>query len=284
MKRIIDLRLTREPDLPLEAEQIRPDLLGGIGLAEIYALPLLYGNQTIEAGEFLRGEIRETEADKADKEGDSGVTLILRGDFRRVKRLGQGMKSGELIVEGPAGFHTGTEMSGGRIVIRGDAGDWLGAHMTGGVIHVHGNAGHWAGAAYRGKTQGMRGGTIIIHGGAGRMTGSKMRGGLIVVRGDCLEFPGYCMNAGTILVTGQSGRHIGSGMVRGTIIVREGHELLPTFYHNCTYLPSFWQLLRSYIETQGLELKGWDADCFFERYSGEALAGCKGEVLLCHTA
>jgi formylmethanofuran dehydrogenase subunit C len=281
MKRVIDLRLTRQPDLPLEAERLRPDLLAEISLAELYALPLLYGNQTVEAGEFLRGEIQE--AEKAEGK-TSDVTLILRGDFKRVKRLGQGMQSGELIVEGSAGFHTGTEMSGGRIVIRGDAGDWLGAHMTGGVIKVEGNAGHWIGAAYRGKTQGMRGGTIIVHGSAGRMTGSKMRGGLIAVRGDCLEFPGYCMNAGTILVAGHSGRHIGSGMLRGTIIVREGHKLLPTFYRNCTYQPPFWQLLLSYIEAQGLKLDGWDADCFFERYSGEALTGGKGEVLLRHTA
>ncbi|MDR1021189.1 MAG: formylmethanofuran dehydrogenase subunit C [Synergistaceae bacterium] len=278
MKRVIDLRLTRVPDLPLEADRLRPDSLAQAGLDELYALPLLYGNQTVAAGEFLRGEIQETE------EGASGVTLILRGDFKRVKRLGQGMQSGELIIEGPCGFHTGAEMGGGRITIRGDAGDWLGAHMTGGVIRVEGNAGHWVGASYRGKTQGMRGGAVIIHGNAGRMTGTKMRGGLIVVRGDCLEFPGYDMNAGTILIAGRSGRHIGSGMVRGTIIVRDGHSLLPTFYHNCAYKPSFWPLLRSYIEAQGLVLDGWGADCFFDRYSGEALTGCKGEVLLCHTA
>ncbi|MDR0648782.1 MAG: formylmethanofuran dehydrogenase subunit C [Synergistaceae bacterium] len=274
---MIDLRLTREPNLPLEAERLRPDSLEQTTLDEIYALPLLYGNQTAEAGEFLRGEIRET--------GDApGVSLILRGDFRRVKRLGQGMQSGELIIEGSCGFHAGAEMGGGRITIRGDAGDWLGAHMTGGVIRVEGSAGHWAGASYRGKTQGMRGGAIIIHGNAGRMTGTKMRGGLIVVNGDCLEFPGYDMNAGTILIAGHSGRHIGSGMVRGTIIVREGHDLLPTFYHDCTYQPPFWQLMRSYIETQGLVLDGWDVDCFFDRYSGEAMTGGKGEVLLCHTA
>ena len=275
--RVIDLRLTREPNLPLEAERLRPDSLEQTTLDEIYALPLLYGNQTAEAGEFLRGEIQET--------GDApGVSLILRGDFRRVKRLGQGMQSGELIIEGSCGFHTGAEMGGGRITIRGDAGDWLGAHMTGGVIRVEGSAGHWAGASYRGKTQGMRGGAIIIHGNAGRMTGTKMRGGLIVVNGDCLDFPGYDMNAGTILIAGRSGRHIGSGMVRGTIIVREGHDLLPTFYRDCTYQPPFWQLMRSYIEAQGLVLDGWDADCFFDRYSGEAMTGGKGEVLLCRTA
>jgi formylmethanofuran dehydrogenase subunit C len=278
MKRIVDLRLTREPQLPLEAECLRPDTLTNVSLEEIYALPLLYGNQTIEAGEFLRGDIKETEKD------GSGVTLILRGDFRRVKRLGQGMRCGELIVEGSAGFHTGAEMSGGRITIHGDAGDWLGAHMTGGVIQVRGNAGHWAGAAYRGKTQGMRGGAVIIHGNAGRMTGSKMRGGLIAVGGGCLEFPGYDMKAGTILLAGHSGRHVGSGMLRGTIILRERHELLPTFYYNCCYQPTFWRPLRSCVEAQGLGLDGWDADCLFERYSGEALTGGRGEILMRRSA
>jgi formylmethanofuran dehydrogenase subunit C len=253
---------------------LRPDTMAGLSLEEIYALPLLYGNEIVAAGEFLRGEVRDSEKEPP------GVTLILRGDFSRVKRIGQGMQSGEIIIEGPAGFHTGTEMAGGELTIRGDAGDWLGAHMTGGVIKVEGNAGHWAGAAYRGKTQGMRGGTIIIHGGAGRMTGSKMRGGLIAVGGDCLEFPGYYMNAGTILVAGRSGRHIGSGMLRGTIIMREGHELLPTFYHDCAYQPPFWPILLSYMERQGFAPDGWGAGCFFDRYSGEALSGGRGEILL----
>ena len=37
MKRTIDLRLRREPQLPLEAERLRPDLLADVSLAELYA-------------------------------------------------------------------------------------------------------------------------------------------------------------------------------------------------------------------------------------------------------
>jgi formylmethanofuran dehydrogenase subunit C len=273
MKQIISLRLKEQPQLPLEAEQLSPDKLENLSLEEILSLPLLYGNETVKAGQFLQGEISQAPGE--------GVTLILTGDFSRVKRLGQGMKSGDLIIEGPAGFHTGAEMSGGVLTIHGDAGDWLGAHMTGGLIRVMGNAGHHPGAAYRGKLQGMKGGAILIHGNAGRLAGAKMRGGLLAILGDCQDNPGYGMNAGTIIIGGTSGRHIGSCMIRGTIILLKNHDLLPTFYKNCIYQPTFWPVIHGYLTDLDFKVTECGPEAAFARYNGEALTGGKGEVLIC---
>lgn len=272
MKRVVTLTLKRQPDLPLEADALRPDNTLGRSLEEILALPLLYGNETVPAGDFLDGQVSEAEGE--------GECLVLQGDFSRVKRLGQGMTGGELIIDGPAGFHTGAEMAGGSIEVRGDAGDWLGAQMTGGRITVRGNAGHWACGAYRGNTLGMKGGQVFIHGNAGRMVSTKMRGGLVVIQGDCLESPAYEMKAGTLVIGGQSGRHIATGMVRGSVILLNDHKLLPVFYYNCRYQPSFWPLLQKSIAEQGIGLGLDYADGAFRRFTGDALAGGKGEILI----
>lgn len=270
MNHLIKLELIEQPQLPLEADCLSPDRLAELTLEDIYGLKLLYGNQEVHVGQFFRGEITEQAGED---------TLYLIGDLSRVKRIGQRMAAGRLIIDGDAGFHTGAEMSGGSMCVNGNAGDWLGAHMAGGSIVVSGNAGHWPGGAYRGKTQGMNGGSIFIHGNAGRMVGTKMRGGLIVVCGNSQEFAGYEMKAGTILLGAECGRHIGSGMLRGTIILMQTHQLLPTFYYNCEYKPTFWPLLAGFIKSQGVELR--DTEGLFGRYSGEALTGSKGEVLIC---
>ncbi len=272
MKTIVTLRLKQEPDLPVEAENLIPSHVGGKTPDEICALPLLYGNRDVCVGDFFTGEV-------ATGAGD-GVMLVLQGDLSRFKRIGQEMDGGELVIEGSVGFHAGAGMRSGKLIIRNDAGDWLGAHMRGGLIVVEGNAGHSIGAAYRGKTRGMNGGTILVHGNAGQMVGAKMRRGIIAVAGYCLDALGYHMNAGTILVNGATGRRIGAGMRRGTIILFSAAELIPTFYRNCDYLPAFWGLLHGELRACGFPMEAVRRNPVFTRYSGDAITGGKGEILL----
>jgi formylmethanofuran dehydrogenase subunit C len=272
MKTIVTLRLKQAPDLPVEAEILIPSNVDGKTLDTIYGLSMLYGNRTVPAGDFFEGEIGTDDGE--------GMTLVLKGDLSRFKRIGQEMDGGELVIEGDAGFHTGNGMRKGVIRIKGNAGDWLGAHMKGGLIVVDGNAGHFIGAAYRGKTKGMCGGTILIHGNAGRMLGAKMRRGIIAVAGCCLDALGYHMNAGTILVSGSTGRLIGAGMRRGTIILFSPATLLPTFYRDCDYHPLFWKLIHRELRACRFALDDRFYDCAFTRYSGDALTGGKGEILL----
>lgn len=274
MSELIYLQLKAEPALPVEAESITPDNLRGKSIQEIKKLPLWCGNAEETIGDYF-------EVQKEQAEGETETKVVLRGEFAKFKRLGQGMSFGELVIQGSVGFHTGALMRGGSLHIMGNAADWLGAHMEGGRITVEGNAGHFVGNAHRGKTQGMSGGMILIKGDAGQMVGSRMRRGLIAVMGNCGDALGFKMLAGTIFAGGQIGIRAGANMVRGTIILRQQPELLPAFYYNCRYAPVFWKMLCVELEHNGFALP---ADCkgaSLKRYSGDALTGAKGEVLIC---
>ena len=274
----ITLRLKEQPTIPVEAECITPDSLSGKNLAEIYSLPLWSGNRQQKLEDYF--EVSITELGVESPRLDS-LKVVLIGDLSRFKRIGQGMTSGEIEVQGSVGFHTGASMRGGMIRINGNAGDWLGAHMEGGLIIVAGSAGHFTGAAYRGLMQGMSGGTILIHGNAGQMVGSRMRRGLIAVGGNCGDVPGFKMVAGTVLIVGASGIRVGANMHRGTIILLQPSELLPSFYYNCAYRPGFWGLLYKELQQKGFNLPESYRGIQFKRYSGDAQKGGKGEILLC---
>lgn len=280
----ITLRLKEEPPLPVEAESISPENLQGKTLAEIRRLPLWSGNRSYRLEDYFEAEISGP-ANQAGalSRGADLPKVVLEGDLSRFKRLGQEMCAGEMEIQGSVGFHAGAEMRGGILRIKGNSGDWLGAHMEGGQILVEGSAGHFVGAAYRGKTQGMKGGSILIRGNAGQMAGSRMRRGLLAVGGNCGDAAGFKMLAGTLLVAGTSGIRPGSNMLRGTIIFLQPVKLMPTFYYNCSYRPSFWGLLVQALRSKGFALPEWANEASFRRYSGDANQGGKGEILLCQS-
>lgn len=292
MLRVITLKLKEEPNLPVEAEIINPDHLADKSIAEIGELKLLYGNQQRKIADFFDITEKE-EKQKSQKQNDfngeitnntsecSNIKIILQGNLSRFKRLGQGMTSGEMRIEGPVGFHTGAKMRGGLLHIIGEAGDWLGAEMEDGKIIVEGSAGHYLGSAYRGNVQGMRGGMILIYGSAGQMAGSRMRRGIIAIRDDCGDNPGYAMLAGTLLIGGNAGIRIGANMIRGTIILLNQAELLPTFYYNCTCQLAVWGMLYRELQSQGFKLADSYESCLLKRYSGDGNEGAKGEILIC---
>ena len=275
----VRLTLRTSPDLPVEAESLKPDTVTGKDRAEIESLPLLVGNRTERVGDHFYVEV-DCETSQVPGEGDP-VTLLLSGDLTRFKRLGEGMAAGRMVVGGPVGFHAGARMSGGVLTLLGDAGDYLGAHMSGGRIEVRGSAGHFAGAAYRGYTKGMTGGTIVIHGDAGQMAGARMRRGLVVVRGCCGDVPGFNMKAGTVLIGGLPGARPGAIMTRGTVILlTPPPHLLPTFRYNCAYRPSFWPLLRTALADAGVDFPEIGPNARFDSYCGDVTEGGRGEILL----
>ncbi|MAE64580.1 MAG: formylmethanofuran dehydrogenase subunit C [Phycisphaeraceae bacterium] len=259
--------------VPVEAEMLRPDLLAAHSLDQIGQMQVFHGNRARPAAECFRFE------------GDpSARRLHLKGDFSRVKSIGQGMADGAITVEGPVGMHVGAEMTGGKIEVDGDAGDWVGAEMRGGFIRVRGSTGHLVGGAYRGSVSGMKGGAILVHGNAGNEVGCGMRRGLIAIGGAIGDFAGFNFIAGTLLVGGAFGIRCGAGMRRGTIISlaeeAEQPDLLASFRFDCDYRPQFMGIyLRRLLE--------WDFPIDraavggrFLRYSGDMVALGKGEVLL----
>ena len=256
--------------LPIEAEIIAPDRFIGLSQAEVEVLPLLKGRRQVTIGDLF------------DVQGDGSDEIVIRGDLSHVKRLGEGMTQGRLVVEGNVGMHLGVKMCGGEIEVHGNTANWAGAHMRGGTITIHGDAGSMLGGAYTGERRGMSGGVIIVHGNVGIRTGERMRRGLIVVLGDANQFTGTRMIAGSILVLGTLGPRAGANMKRGTLVTWGGltDGLLPTFCYACTYQPTFLRYMLQRLQSWGLPFPGDLVDASYCRYTGDLNTIGKGEILV----
>jgi len=262
------LILKSHPDAPLEAGTITPDSFDGKSAREIEALPVFYGNEAAQLGDFF---------DVFD-EGKAHITL--KGDLSRVKNIASGMTHGRVAIQGDAGMHLGSGMRGGEILVDGNAGDWAGAEMRGGAIHIRGDAGHALGGAYRGSRHGMNRGLIIVEGNAGNEAGALMRRGLIAVTGNTGDFTGAFMTAGSILVFGELGIRAGAGLLRGTITAFRKPELLPTFRYDCRYKPGFLKLIFRGLRNRGLSIPDEYISGSYIRYSGDFNRLGKGEILV----
>ena len=264
---MLTLRLKQSSTIPLEVEGLLPEKLAGLNLAEIERLPLAHGNRTEPVAEWF---------DVAGNPSQNELTIS--GDCGFVKRIGERITSGRLVIEGNAGMHVGAMMKGGSISVSGNSGDWLGAEMSGGKIEVRGNAGHQVGAAYRGSRKGMRGGTIIAHGNAGDELGLLMRRGLIAVRGSVGSFCGASMIAGTIAVFGGVGPRIAAGMKRGTIIVKGPEPVWPPgVTYACEYQPAFARLILNQLQKMGFDQLP-TGPVTVKCHRADLVTGGKGEV------
>jgi len=198
--------------VPVDGGCITPDAFADKRLEEIAKLPVWEGNRR-----GVLGDLFDVEGESgADPEG---VTIRLTGDFRRVRRVGAAMTSGEIAIEGSVGMNLGAEMKGGRITAVLDAGSWAGSAMKGGEIVIKGCVGDYAGAPYRGSNQGMSGGTIVVEKDAGNEVGCFMVGGLIRVKGNIGQFAGVHMKGGMIVVEGDAGDRVGADMTGGRIVL-----------------------------------------------------------------
>ncbi len=266
----MSLQLTSHtvPEVPLEAEVLRPDTLSGMKPAEVEMLRIMHGNQPCKVADFFKVS------------GTPDGEIHLEGDLSRIKHVGAGMTSGTLVIHGNIGAHLGAAMSGGEIRVEGDAADWVGPEMTGGKITITGNAGHLVGSAYRGSSKGMLGGTIIIHGDVKNELGHAMRNGLIAVGGNSGDFTGVNLLAGTIVVLGEMGIRTGAGMKRGTILSMKQAEVLPTFTYSCRYRPTFTRLLLNQVRSHGLDITPQQQDGHYHRWCGDGVELNKGELLI----
>lgn len=215
------LRPGMEFRVSVEAENISPDKFAGKNEKEIQSLEVWMGNRRTTLGELFSVKVNGSGAAQDTK-------IVMEGDFSRVKRIGEGMTSGLIMIKGNVDMHLGSKMSGGKITVSGNADSWAGREMKGGEIIIEGNAGYYLGAGYRGETCGMRGGKITVMGNALDFLGEHMCGGEIVVKGDAGILPGLSNNGGKIVIAGKTSRP-GSEMVKGTIIVGSAEEMMPVF-------------------------------------------------------
>jgi formylmethanofuran dehydrogenase subunit C len=262
------LTLKEPPAVPLEAEVVSPDVIAGLTLDAIRALPVQLGKRQRRLDDVF------------DVDGAPGDTIEIVGDARRVKWIGRAMTHGRITIRGNAGMHLGAYMKGGAIDVSGDASDWIGAQMSGGVIRVHGNAGGQVGAAYRGSLSGMTDGTIIVDGTAGLEVGMRMKRGIIVVGGVVRDFAGLQMKGGTIVLRSGAELRTGAWMNRGTIVTLAPLPLLPTFAYAATYNPTFMRLVARHLATAGVTIPYDEREGSYRRYTGDASVPGKGEILV----
>ena len=131
--------------ITVEAEDISPNKLAPLTLCQISSLEIWQGNRKKLLSDLFKVE-GEDRPEKPEE-----TTIILKGDFSRVKRVGEGMTAGKIEAIESLGMHAGNKMSGGQLCIKGNADDWLGREMRGGIIRVSGNAGNYVGSGYRGR-------------------------------------------------------------------------------------------------------------------------------------
>jgi formylmethanofuran dehydrogenase subunit C len=217
---MIVLTTLRQFQFPVMAECINPDVFQGKSLDEIAALEVWEGNKRKTLSDLFKIEEEKTET----------PNITLNGDLSEVRRIGLGMKNGEIIVNGNAGMHLGEKMSGGKITVQGDAGGWAGSEMKGGLIEIKGNAGDYLASPYRGSSIGMSKGKIIVHGDVGSDAAVFMKGGIIKIHGNAGRFLGFRMRNGTVHVEKNAGNRVGSCMTGGKIVVSGFlEEIMPTF-------------------------------------------------------
>lgn len=260
--------LKREPIVPLEAEAMSPDIVGGLSNSEIRALTVYHGKRQLPLGEFF------------DVDGEHCDDIVIHGALHKVRWIGRAMSKGSITVHGSVGMHLGAYMRGGRIDVHGHASDWIGGEMKNGFIHVHGNAGGQVGAAYRGSLAGMKNGTIVIDGSAGLEVGMRMRRGTIVVGGQARDFTGLQMKGGTIILMSGAEIRTGAWMNRGTIISLKPLQMMPTFKFNCAATPAFMNIYARHLQPLGIRLPIATSDGIYQHYAGDLSVSDKGEILV----
>jgi formylmethanofuran dehydrogenase subunit C len=260
----IELTPLEQTKIPIEAEVITPDNFAGKTVEEIKKFEVWRGNRKKKLADLFKVT--------GETGGSAGeISIVINGDVPTVKRIGQGMSAGEIIIKGKVGMHVGAMMKGGKIIVEKDADHWAGAEMQAGEIHIKGNAGNYIGAAYRGSYEGMtrleKGvqGTIIVDGNAGSEVASRMADGKVIVKGNIGAFAGLHMSGGELIIHGNAQERAGGEMTKGKIVVLgKLSELLPTFKFE-EEVPE--------IELDGEKFKGP-----FLRFSGDLSEEGKGSI------
>ncbi len=210
----------RKFDVPVQVSCFTPDAFQGKTVEEIAMMPLTEGKTQLKLGDVF----------KVEQTPEETPSITINGDVSKVKRIGQGMKTGEIVINGDAGMHLGEKMSGGKIIVNGNAGQWTGSQMKGGLIEIHGNGNDYLASPYRGSDAGMSGGKIVVDGNVGTDSAVFMKGGVIKIRGESGLFLGFRMRDGAIHVEKKCARRVGASMTGGKIIISGNvEEMMPTF-------------------------------------------------------
>jgi len=187
---------------------------------EIKDIEIPQGRRTVKVGDIFHVEIEESDIPR----------MTIKNSSMKLKRVGEGMTTGEIVIEGDVGMHVGAEMRGGRILVHGNVDNWAGRGMKGGELIVKGNGRDYIGSAYRGGYKGMSGGLIVIEGNAGHEIGEHIVGGMIHIKGNVGYFAGIHAKGGIIRIDGDVPGRLGAEMIKGAIVVNGRlSQVLPSF-------------------------------------------------------
>jgi formylmethanofuran dehydrogenase subunit C len=260
--------LRKAPDQRLDLSLLISQNLAGKTAAEIERIELQTTRIRVALGDVFRVQ-----------EGDPN-TIVIEGGAERFDRVGMGMASGSIRVEGEVGVEAGRLMSGGALTIGGDAGPFAGSGMKGGTLDIEGNAGERVGGPLSGETIGMSGGLLHVHGDVGERAGDRLRRGFIVIEGRAGAYAGSRMIAGTLAIGGEAGDLPGYLMGRGTIFLGRGATLFSPSFGDCgEHDLVAARLLANYIAPTSAKL----ATLFrrpLRRLAGDLAALGKGEILV----
>lgn len=225
----VELKLKKEPTFSLEAESITPDNFLGRSDKEIGDLPIFHGNEKLAIKDLFN--VSGNAGDKLDE-----VEIVVNGNLSKVKRIGEKMSGGSIIINSDVGMHVGNTMTGGKLLVNGNADDWAGAMMEGGELEITGNAGNYVGAAYRGNWIGMTDGIIKVKGSVGFEAMTWARGSTPqkkypkLICGSATQFLGIHNHGGIIICEGDAEARVAADQARGFVVVKGKIErMMPSF-------------------------------------------------------
>jgi formylmethanofuran dehydrogenase subunit C len=260
--------LRAEPPLRLSLDGLIPERLAGLAPGEIERLPLLLGNHRGTVGDWFQVE-----------EGAADLVQI-SGAGARLDRIGDGMTTGRIVVEGEAGAYLGRAMRGGSIEVAGDAGFGAAMALQGGTIHIAGRAGDGLAGALPGAAGGMTGGEVRVDGGAGHGVAHRLRRGLVVIGGDVAGACAEEMIAGTIVIGGHLAAPAGAAMRRGSLMALGGIERLAPGFADCgPHELIFLCLLARHLSQAGLGALA-ERLTRLRRWAGDLAVAGRGEILV----
>ena len=257
----------------LDVSSLTFDHLKDLDIAAIKTKLLPLGNRSIPLQELF------------SVEGQDPSEIVFRGKTHKLDKIGHGMTSGLILIEGDAGSYLGMHMKGGEIRVKGSIDAYGACEMRNGLILIEGDAGDFLGAALPGNKKGMAGGMVHVKGSIGARAGDHMRRGALIVDGDTGDYLGARMTAGTIVGLGRTGRYLGFAMGRGTLLLAQPPQEIPPTFEDCgTHTLGFIPLLLKSFEVLNSPLPQMaERMKRVRRYTGDACGLGKGEILVAAT-
>ena len=256
------------PDQRLDLSTLTPLNLAATSVSDIAQIALQTTRERVAVGDIF--DIRPGDAE----------AIVIEGGAQRFDRVGMGMQSGSILVEGDVGAEAGRLMTGGQLTIRGSAGAFAASGMKGGRVEILGDAGERLAGPLAGETTGMNGGVVHVMGNAGLRAGDRLRRGVVLIEGDAGAYAGSRMIAGTLAIAGKAEDLPGYLMNRGTLLLGRGATAQsPTFADCGVYELVAARLLATSIHATSPRI----ARLFrlpLRRLAGDLAALGKGEIFI----